>query len=210
MYLLIFGILIILTFLYFSTPHVTTPSHILIIRHANKNPSHNALDSQPLNDEGKARAQGYIKSLKDYALQTYGNNFASAYAITPSPTYSMRPEQTVMPFCFENSIPLYLPSTLESPHGGDMFINFINAINNNSDNKDKPVLICFEHTCIQSLMRALGFSDFDHYWDNDNFCCGIDIDVARNTYKLVYFPFASGDTQAYNQFKSHRDFQECK
>src|SRR5436853_6138509 len=176
MYIVIFAlmaILIVAIFLW-PSPKIKTPSHILIIRHANKNPSHNALDSQPLSEEGHKRAIAYTESLKQYSLQKYGMDFASVYAICPSPTYSMRPEQTVMPFCFTNNIPLYLPSTLEA-HGGNTFVKFINAINDNPLNKNKPVLICFEHTCIQSLLRNLGFTQFNHYWDNDNYCCGIDI-----------------------------------
>ncbi len=209
-YIIIFLIILTIFCLWYFYP-VYKPSHVLIIRHANKvvstdsTPGSTALDSAPLNQEGKDRATNYIEELYNYAIKNYGENFKSAYAIKPSPSYSMRPEQTIMPFCFEHNVPLYLPAGITDPF---LFYKFHSNIAV-AENDNKPVLICFEHTCIQELVKSFGF-DFDNYWNNDNYTCCIDIDVKNNTYKIVYFPFVESDKDHYIQYVNTHSLQRCK
>jgi hypothetical protein len=206
--LLLVGAVVLILYL-FKEKHQQPPSHILVIRHANKPPTaKGALDSAPLDVVGKQRAQYYVDALTNYATQNYGDQFSNVYAIAPSPKYSMRPEQTVMPFCFTHSIPLHLPATI---YDSDLFCKFRDAIYTNPQNSNRPVLICFEHTCIQKLIQSLGFPDYEHYWENSNFTCGIDIDVKAGTYKIVYFPFQATDEEEYNKYiVSKPKDQTCK
>lgn len=148
------------------------PANMFIIRHAEKDKYKVALDSN-----GILRSTYIPFLIEDLNKKGYGIHSI----ITANDYNSMHQEQTVLLTSWLYSIPLYIYSDSTDPE------KTVNTIFSNSYFNGKTILICWEHNCIQELLKYIikigskkkGLNDYIFkntegtselpYWNTNNF-----------------------------------------
>ena len=122
--------------------HSIGPKNIFIIRHGEKNP--NSL-AKGLDCNGILRSTYIPLLIKNLNDKGYGiNSFVSAYDY-----WHMHQEQTVMFASWTLAIPLFLYGTQNNTD--EMIIELFT----NENYKGKNIIICWEHSCIQKLVKTI-------------------------------------------------------
>ena len=148
------------------------PSDIFIIRHGEKTKG-----DFPLNCNGILRSSYISRLIEKINNKGYGVDMI----ITPLKYNSMHEQQTVMITCWLLNIPLHMYGTIIEPKITAEEI-FTNSFFNN-----KTIIICWEHNCIQTLLKNIikigvknkklknykftnpkGTHDYP-YWNSNNF-----------------------------------------
>jgi hypothetical protein len=126
------------------------PAQIIIIRHAEKDPSSGQLvDPQGLE---RAAALAYYLTATDY-LQNFGP-IAAIFAARPvdeSDRYIARPIETVMPVAELLQLPVH------SPFNGYQTVQIASLLMNSPQYDGKNILICWNHSSIIDLLHAFGY-----------------------------------------------------
>ena len=116
------------------------PSNIFIIRHGEK-----IKGDFPLDCNGILRST-YISKL----IETLNNKgYGIDSVITPIKYNTMHEQQTVMLTCWLLNIPLHMYGSLIEPK------ITVEEIFTNSNFHNKTIIICWEHNCIQNLLKTL-------------------------------------------------------
>jgi hypothetical protein len=121
------------------------PSHIVIIRHANKPDDPTDFT---LSETGKTRAMNLV----EWNVEQYTDNkpISAIYTALPKPDKSdERPILTSMLFAFSEQIPIYGQFYSEQTK------KLRNQIYSNPAVENKAIMIVYEHTCIQQLVSDL-------------------------------------------------------
>ena len=148
------------------------PSNIFIIRHGEKIKSKTALDCN-----GILRSTYIPQLVEDLNKKGFGiNSMITAYEYE-----TMHPQQTLMLTSWLYSIPMFMYGNTNETQVA------INTIFTNSYFDGKTVLICWEHNCIQELLKnivdigsnAKGLNNYEFqnpegtselpYWHNNNY-----------------------------------------
>ena len=148
------------------------PSNIFIIRHGEKIKSKTGLDCN-----GILRST-FIPQLVDDLNKT---NFGIHCIVTPYEYSSMHPQQTVMLTSWLYNIPMFMYGNINETKVA------VNTVFTNPYFEGKTVLFCWEHTCIQGLLKNIvdigakvkGINNYVFknpegttglpYWDSNNY-----------------------------------------
>lgn len=116
------------------------PSNIFIIRHGEKTKG-----ELPLNCNGMLRSSYLSKLIENLNNRGYGIDTI----ITPLEYQTMHKQQTVMLTCWLLNIPLQMYGTITEPNitAQDIFTK--------SYFDNKTIIICWEHDCIQKLLKSI-------------------------------------------------------
>lgn len=135
------------------------PSEVIIIRHGEKPPQGNSL-----NTKGKERAAAFVPFFQERKeVLTHGTPVA-IYALKPSKTdASKRSIETVTPLAEALKVKL----NKEFVH--DDYKKMVEEIKTSPEYKGKMVLICWEHHVIPEITRAFGALQSPAKWPDETF-----------------------------------------
>ena len=160
----IFARLLAMALLFVSMAVYATPSEIILLRHA---------DKLPQKETGPAlSSKGYVRSLKfaNYILTRYGEPDFVIAGKPKGEDASIRELQTVGPLV--NSLAARHPDkgfNILHPYTHDEHELLAKHLFETKKFNNKLVLICWRHTKIVELAKALGVQQHLDPWPNDDF-----------------------------------------
>lgn len=156
------------------------PSHIVIIRHGEK-----PLDKKDffLDSKGKDRAFLLSDWVKN-TVPTFAGQVAAIYTPDPGPfSEDSRPRQTVSLAAFDNNISIIgRYRYFETEKAAEEILS-------NEYLKDKVVLVCWEHTCIQKLVDSLLRQNYNSqtslpFWQSNDFSTVVVLTKKDDVYNI--------------------------